>query len=95
MGKLMLRGTPIYANSGGEKIALVPEIRLSRKRLGKRFSNRALTSLDPSALYLIDQHGVKRLTVGPPKKHPLRLMAVSFLLAPLLSLLARRRQPNG
>ena len=95
MGKLMLRGTPIYANRGDEKIALVPEIRLSRKRLGKRLSNHALTSLDPSALYLIDQSGVKRLTLGPPKKRPLRLIALSFLLAPLLSLLARRRKPNA
>jgi hypothetical protein len=95
MPESVLRGTPIYVNRGGEKIALVPEIRLSRKRLGKRFSNRALTSLDPSALYLIDQHGVKRLTLRPPQKRPVRLIALSFLLVPLLSLLARRRKPNA
>ena len=95
MGKLVLRGTPIYVNRGGERIALVPEIRLSRNRVGKRFSNHALTSLDPSALYLIDQSGVKRLTLGPPKKRPLLLIALSFLLAPVLSLLVRRRKPNA
>jgi hypothetical protein len=95
MAKSVLRGTPIYVAQGRGRIALVPEIRLSRNRLGKRFPNRIFTSLDPYALYLIDKYGVKRVTLGQPKRRQMRLIALSFLLVPLLSLLARRRQPNG
>lgn len=95
MPKSMLRGTPIYATRDGEQIALVPEIRLARKTLGKGSANQVLTSFDPSALYLIDQTGVKRLGIGSPVKRQLQLIALSFLLGPLLNLLARRRKVHG
>jgi phage/plasmid primase-like uncharacterized protein len=90
-----IRGTPIYLTNEGEQITLVPEIRLARRRLRKGSMNQVLTSLDPSALYLIDHRGVKRLAIGSQVKRQLQVIAVSLLLGPLLNLLARRRKLNG
>ncbi len=96
MPKSMLRGTPIYATRGVEKIAIVPEIRLSRRRLGKHSSDRvrALTAINPSAFYLIDQKGVKRVSLEPMIQRQLLLVALSFLLPPALNLLARIRKKH-
>lgn len=91
----ILRGTPLYVTRRGEKIALVPEIRYTRKRLRVARVTLHLVALEPAAVYVIDRHGVGRLALVGTAKLNLKLIAVASLLAPALNWLARRGHGNG
>ena len=95
MTKLTFRGTPIYVDRDRDRIALVPEIRHARKRLGRWHSCYALTALEPAALYVIDGSGVKRLALERPTARLLGLVALSFLVAPALNWLSHRGRKHG
>ncbi|HYP21226.1 MAG TPA: hypothetical protein VEY08_14235 [Chloroflexia bacterium] len=95
MSKRVLRGTPIYATRRGERIALVPEVRLSSKRLLRRSSGQGGVTLEPAALYVIDRSGVKKVALESPTARGLGLLALSCLLAPALNWLSRRGSTHG
>jgi hypothetical protein len=95
MSRRVLRGTPIYATRRGERIALVPEVRLSSMRLMRRSSGQGPVTLEPAALYLIDRSGVKRIALEPPTARWLGLLGLSCLLAPALNWLLRRESKHG
>ena len=95
MPRTVLRGTPIYTTRGGERIALVPEVRLSSGRPLRRSPGQVPTTLEPAALYVIDQSGVKRIGLEPPAARWLRLLALSCLLGPALNWLSRREKKRG
>jgi hypothetical protein len=92
---MVLRGTPIYATCRGERIALVPEVRVSSKPLSSRASGPLLTTAEPAALYVIDRNGVKRVALGPARARWLRLLALSCLLALALNWLAHEEKKRG
>ena len=95
MAGSLIRGTPIYVARGDERIALVPEIRAIRKRFRAGPPSITLTALDPSAVYLIDRQGVRRLPLGLPLRRWLKLVPLSFLVGPVLYVLARWSKKNG
>ncbi|HEX8221538.1 MAG TPA: hypothetical protein VF914_20285 [Chloroflexia bacterium] len=95
MSRMVLRGTPIYATRSGERIALVPEIQLSSKRLLRRSSGQGLIALEPAAVYVIDGSGVKRLALERPTARLLGLVALSCLVAPALNWLSHRGRKYG
>ncbi len=90
-----IRGTPIYVNRGEVEIALVPEVQTRRLRFLSGPSSATLTAVDPSAIYVIDRQGVRRLSLGSPLKHWLRIVPLSLLGGPALYLLARWSKRNG
>lgn len=90
----VIRGTPFYAKVGNERIALVPEIVVSRKPVGNDASAATLTILKPAAIFVIDRVGVKRLAIGSPSKGRLAMIALSSLVGPALYLLVRSGRKN-
>jgi hypothetical protein len=94
MSGLVLRGTPIYATCRGERIALVPEVRVSSKPLSSRASG-LQTTAEPSALYVIDRNGVKRVAFARSRSRWLLLLALSCLLAPALNWLVHVGKKRG
>ncbi|HEX8229903.1 MAG TPA: hypothetical protein VF826_11405 [Chloroflexia bacterium] len=95
MARTIIRGTPIYVAQGSERIALVPEVRLVRRRFRARSSSLTLTALGPAAVYVIDGAGVRRLALGSSLKHWPKIVPLSFLVGPVLYLLARWSKRNG
>ena len=58
ISRVIIRGRPVYVQVGDDRISLVPEVVAWRIRLGLRLSLRLVA---PSAVYLIDAAGVRRL----------------------------------
>ena len=93
MGKVRRRGSPIYVRSAGRVISLVEEIEEQEIRL--KMSPIVLHRVSPSALYVIDEGGVRSLRF---KSGMLWLVtfAVGLLPGPLqFYLLARRKKHSG
>jgi hypothetical protein len=91
----VLRGTPIYLTIGQERIALVPEVRRTGRKLRRGLATRSLITLTPSALYVIDRRGVRRVHLGPTAKPNMVVIVLAYLLGPLLHWLMRPRRTNG
>lgn len=95
MGRRLVRGTPIYVANQGERIAIVPEVAISRKAQKRKRMRYRVVQLEPEAVYLVDKAGVRRVAVGMPGPRRARLVVMAFLAAPVLSMLVRWRSRNG
>lgn len=95
MARRLLRGTPIFVTRQGERVALVPEVAVSRRQLYGNSRSLRVFSLVPASLHLIDKTGVKRVSLSLPATRPVRLIALAFLVAPIFSMLVRWRKRSG
>lgn len=91
----VIRGTPIYANIGGERIALVPEVELYQRQGGEGISAAVTTEAKPKAIYLIDRKGVSRIPVDTSTPRYLVFICLSLLVGPAIYFLTRTRKQNG
>ncbi|MDQ3928442.1 MAG: hypothetical protein M3328_04750 [Chloroflexota bacterium] len=95
MPRSVLRGTPIYVTGEGEKFALVPEVRRTRKRLRLGPTTFFVAALEPVAVHVIGRDGVIRLRLEARAKPTLKLLALAALLSPALSWLVRRERKDA
>ena len=83
------RGRPIYLSSAGRVVSLVPEARLRIVTLPS-WLGLELQLLSPSALFVIDDRGVMRLSFTPGRRTILTLFAF-LALGPLFYWFATRK----
>lgn len=79
-------GSPIYVQRGEATITLVPEVAVTG---GPR------SRIVPSAVFVIDERGVSRLTIADRRGKVLAAMALSGLLSTLPYFLFSRRAKSN
>jgi hypothetical protein len=84
------RGSPIYVRGDGGVIALVPEVGVRDMGM-PRISGMRLRALIPSAVYVIDGGGVRRVAFGRISARRGALLLLALVAAPLQYMLARRK----
>lgn len=88
------RGSPIYIRDAGGVVALVLEVAVRETEMPLRVGLR-LRALIPSAVYVIDGGGVRRMAFGRGRARMLALLLLALAAAPLQYLLARRKGSRG
>lgn len=84
------RGSPIYVRGDRGVIALVPEVGV-QEALMPRMAGLRMRALIPSAVYLIDGDGVRRIAFGRIRARHVALLLLALAAAPLQYLLAARK----
>ncbi|HYP41089.1 MAG TPA: hypothetical protein VEX13_12090 [Chloroflexia bacterium] len=84
------RGSPIYVRGDSGVIALVPEIGVQEAGM-PHMAGLRLRALIPSAVYVIDGDGVRRMAFGRVRPGRVALLLLALVAAPLQYLLFRRK----
>jgi hypothetical protein len=84
------RGSPIYIRGDSGVIALVPEGAVQEAQMPGTAGLR-MRALIPSAVYVIDSDGVRRMAFGRVRVRHVALLLLALAAAPLQYLLSRRK----
>ncbi|HYO49177.1 MAG TPA: hypothetical protein VEW94_04945 [Chloroflexia bacterium] len=84
------RGSPIYIRGDSGVIALVPEVGVQEARMPRK-AEMQLRVLSPSAVYVIDGDGVRRVAFGRVRPGRVVLLLLALVAAPLQYLLSRHK----
>ena len=88
------RSAPVYVDTGEGVVSLVYEVAVTEAHRGPGVSGTRIRWTVPLAMYIIDDTGVQRRSLGG--RRPLLAIGAAFMLGPLQwALIGRRRQQRG